>query len=543
MRDLGQLCHDLGPGLLEPSTAPRGLEIPISGVLLHDFGEEIAEEEMSERLVLAVGEPPRGEALRALVTKVAAAGAAGIACRDGDTWREEMRELGETHQLAILSVPPQIRWGELYDLIGATIATPASGSTTELLGRYSPDRDDLTALADTLATIVGGPVGIEDTHAQMLAFSGAEGSDAMRKESILSRKVPDRWLRKVRERGVYDELQKSDDVVHVSFDDLPPRRAIAVRLGKNVLGSIWVAGTDDVLSTETDTALRRAAPMVAAQMMRERLTLSVERRMRESALASLLKEGEPSPRALAQLGLPPDQPLVVLAVEATPRSDNGQSTVGPRLVDALTRHLQAQDRVAVGTALWNPAARTPGQERVYLLACARSGRDLDELRRIAGDACRRATKLLGADTRCGLGRLVVPPEPLSLGRLSAEDCLEHSPPGGDPVVAFDEVRDRALLGEVDRVVDTWRGGPPAALQALVDHDAANGTEYVRTLRCMLESFGQAPLVAERLHLHVNSARHRMKRVIEISGIDLTDGDARLALELAVRSRSSGDLTP
>ena len=129
----------------------------------------------------------------------------------------------------------------------------------------------------------------------------------------------------------------------------------------------------------------------------------------------------------------------------------------------------------------------------------------------------------------------LPQPPVSRARRSAEDCLRLDR-GGAAVVAFEDVHDRALLADVDRFVGAWHGGASAAFQALADHDADHGTDYLATLACLLDCFGSAPAVARRMHLHVNSARYRIRRIAEITGVDFADGEARLALELTLRAR-------
>jgi DNA-binding PucR family transcriptional regulator len=72
------------------------------------------------------------------------------------------------------------------------------------------------------------------------------------------------------------------------------------------------------------------------------------------------------------------------------------------------------------------------------------------------------------------------------------------------------------------------------VQALVEHDREHGTSYVETLRAFLECWGDVAATARLLGLHPNTLRYRVRRIVELSGLDLGDPDERLAAELQVR---------
>lgn len=62
----------------------------------------------------------------------------------------------------------------------------------------------------------------------------------------------------------------------------------------------------------------------------------------------------------------------------------------------------------------------------------------------------------------------------------------------------------------------------------------------RTLEEYLRSHGSLNAVARTLLLHRNTVRQRLRRISEITGADLSDADARLALHLAVLGRRALD---
>ena len=59
---------------------------------------------------------------------------------------------------------------------------------------------------------------------------------------------------------------------------------------------------------------------------------------------------------------------------------------------------------------------------------------------------------------------------------------------------------------------------------------------VRTLEEYVRSHGSVKTVAERLFLHRNTVRQRLRRIAARTGADLDDADARLAMQLAILGR-------
>ncbi len=136
------------------------------------------------------------------------------------------------------------------------------------------------------------------------------------------------------------------------------------------------------------------------------------------------------------------------------------------------------------------------------------------------------------------------PSGTEAGRTAAGICLAVAQ-------ARQARRIAALLGDGVRVVDAARLGsvelllataPDEARRAfrtsllspLLDYDADHGTELVRTLRVFLDCSGSWTKAAEAMFVHVNSLRYRIRRVEELTGLDLGSLADQAALLLALR---------
>ena len=85
------------------------------------------------------------------------------------------------------------------------------------------------------------------------------------------------------------------------------------------------------------------------------------------------------------------------------------------------------------------------------------------------------------------------------------------------------------------------------VEPLVVHDRERRSDLVRTLKVYFDAGSNASEAADRLFLHRNSMLYRLARVEKLTGLDLKDPRARLALQLGLlnvgaRGRSAEDAT-
>ena len=73
----------------------------------------------------------------------------------------------------------------------------------------------------------------------------------------------------------------------------------------------------------------------------------------------------------------------------------------------------------------------------------------------------------------------------------------------------------------------------------MEHDRERRSDLVRTLRVYFATGANASEAADRLYLHRNSMLYRLARVGGITGLDLKDPRARLALELGLLALERG----
>ncbi|NJP90832.1 PucR family transcriptional regulator [Nonomuraea sp. FMUSA5-5] len=104
---------------------------------------------------------------------------------------------------------------------------------------------------------------------------------------------------------------------------------------------------------------------------------------------------------------------------------------------------------------------------------------------------------------------------------------------GGGVVTSDEIYTHALL-LATVPGDVRRSFAARLLSPLLDYDRRHQSELVRTLGIFLDCAGSWNACAERLHVHVNTVRYRVRRIEELTGRDLSTMADRVDFFLALR---------
>lgn len=108
------------------------------------------------------------------------------------------------------------------------------------------------------------------------------------------------------------------------------------------------------------------------------------------------------------------------------------------------------------------------------------------------------------------------------------------------ITFFDEIGLYRVLGQgeggadIETFVREWIG-------RLIDYDHSHHSDLVNTLSQYLECGGNYNATAKALVIHRSTLRYRLRRIKEISGIDMTDVDNRLNLHVATRAWQIIDL--
>lgn len=477
------------------SSVPRSTEL--RNVVIH---EAASDRPVMGDVMLAIGASSLEEAMR----WAASARAVVVLMRDGE---EPITFDGDAEAGAVMLVDETLSWSELAAVVYGLVL---EGRETES-GRGPTD---LFALADSLADAIGSAVVIHDRLLRVLAYSRLQQhADPARVETILERQTPEQLRAFFEARGVFAHLAVSDDPLFIPEDaehGLTGRMVVAVRSGREIMGSVWVA-CPTALDGVARTALADGAHTVALHLLRSRASADLERQVESDLVIQLLESTADAATVASRLGLPHSR-LRVIALHAF---------IGDERDAAL---LLAFERATAGFGWSRPGRSALVGSTVYTLLpgeeAATARRWVTGLRAALPE---RVTVLAGISGAAEVSDLAA-------ARQEADECLAlHEVSSRATTPVYDESWDDILLQRLRTASRSGRSPDRGPVAELRRHDDANATDYVATLRAWLEAQGDPAEAGERLGVHENTVRYRMRKMAEITNLALDDAKKRLAM--------------
>jgi sugar diacid utilization regulator len=287
-------------------------------------------------------------------------------------------------------------------------------------------------------------------------------------------------------------------------------------------------------------AVREAATVVALVLTRERIALETERRLRGDLLTEIVTgvfdDEDNLLRRATLLGHDLLAPHALLLVDVQPSTPRPESREGSATLPSVKQDLYELVRELVwrNTPQWLIASR--GSQVLALLPLAGESPDekvLATARRLHGSAARRWAN---ARVSVVVSRACRGVREVASGCSEAQRFLElHRALGQRGGVILVErlglysiLLQQRELGQELLVFAGDRLGP------LREHDLRHGGNLVACLRAYLAAGGELKVAARELYLHRNSVRYKLRRITEITGLDLRDPEVRFQLQLALR---------
>lgn len=515
--DLTELLHVLeNPGLTLRSLGPApGLSLASPSI--YDPFSPL--EGIRGGILLGVGLHPAEPRTGAVIREAAAAGFAAIVVKELEQDTSDLVRAADQAGIALLVVETEVGWRQLNALLDSALnASAGAGGTLSTVGA-----GDLFSLANAIAAMVGGATAIENLQEQVLAYSTLDDQpiDEDRRLGILGRQVP--FLPE--NAGQYASVFRASGAVHIEgIGEAMDRLAIAVRAGKEPLGSIWVVDANGSLDSEAEQALERAADIAALHMLRARSAHDLVRQRRSEQLRRLLDGGDDAVLVAGQLGLRDAGPFVVVAFE--PDLDQVAEMTLARLTDLVTTHCEAHRQgahcVLAGTT-------------VYALFTQAAASSMPSVEALVRRLVERARASLAVELRAASGPAVTAASEIHRSRHDADLVLLMLASGrdGGSYASAGEVRSRLTLVELASLFrSTPRLMSPAA-ERTREYDAGSGTEYARTLRTYLDYSRDSAKTAAALSVHQNTLRYRLKRLHDVFGVDVDQPEDMLVLWLSL----------
>ncbi|WP_188093551.1 sugar diacid recognition domain-containing protein [Marinobacter salinexigens] len=285
---------------------------------------------------------------------------------------------------------------------------------------------------------------------------------------------------------------------------------LPVKVGDQLVAVVGISGSPrdvahfaDLVCMTAELMLEQAALLEAGQHRR--------RQVEETLLA--LCEGKPVPSVwFEQLGIDVARNRVAVVLEAATQS------AADRVLLPLLQALEYRQKAVL--------AVHPSPCQLLIFLEAESGRTSpDELRQVLNltpnsDITIAVGQVFSRDFRAGFQSANAT---LEVGKRKVPEGREFH---------YDNLRVPALWQSLQP--DWQKLELQAPVNKLLNH--RQGELYLRTLERFIESNGQVVECSQRLHVHANTVRYRLRRIEAITGLSPFDLPSLLTLQLALDTR-------
>lgn len=425
----------------------------------------------------------------------------------------------ESAGVALIAVHHQTRWDVLLSTVRGALEQARIQNADD--GLFDADTD-LYELAQTVAALTEGMVSIEDERSHVLAYSASDdAADELRTLSILGREGPADYLRRLHEQGVFDRLRRTDEVIEVRADARHgTRRRFAVGIrgiegSATTMGTIWVQEGTSPLAVDADVVLRGASS-VAARLIARIANAPSNEALQIQRLLGARGGGVDVPSLAAALSIPAVGSAAVVGFAAC--GDFGITTLAP----SIRLHASAFRRDSLVTTVG---------ERIYVLFPGAPS--VTGIAKWTADAVGRVETRTSMALRAAVAAPIADLAAVAAARTEVDRVLDGTS-GDVRVTTLAESRTTVLLRETMKLIADHDRLRDPRIAALEHYDAKNSSRMRESLDIYLACFGDIRQAAARLHVHPNTLRYRIRRVEAITGLDLTDPDARLLVEIQLR---------
>ncbi len=387
---------------------------------------------------------------------------------------------------------------------------------------------DLTEFVDLISSILDCPITLEDANHQLLAYSiHNQLSDPVRIETIISRRVPEKIINSLWKEGYMPSLLNEDNPIIIPSlknVEFGKRAAISIRKNKDVIGFIWALEGNQPFTKKDLDFLQFAAKEGKNQLLQYKAKKKRHQEGKQEFLWKLLTGHFQSQHEMIDaheelaLSLPSPFSIVVF-------------TFPTEIDQMIERHISY---MLSTTQKIKPTLYTSDRQKLIILA-GPSDRN---------NFVNSLTAFIELFISQMEMRFDIPSIQGSCGQIyiqyiDAQKSYQEALYTSSLQQIFSDKKDRLInystigifhyiqfISESKALQTTSQ-----ALQELHHYDLKNQSKFISTLYTYLENDGNPYSTAKVLHVHVNTIHYRMKRIAEITGLDLKDPLNKIGLYL------------
>lgn len=380
----------------------------------------------------------------------------------------------------------------------------------------------------------------------VIANPHAEGLNSVLRENVAALRD---WLHN-------KELRASDPPLH-TFEAVDGTGKLS-QLTAPIIAQGTVSGYVSLIGTDFDrkqrVALGRAASALAIERAREIAVSAVEDKFQANVLDELLEGNFSNPENLLErakrLGYNLQLPYWVCAFAFRQKEKNARKKPLTIVLDGRELELDLPISESMGRELQRLVEQEATRRQMSVVTRVRDDRFVmlfanSNAKEFAGAAAaKKAAEIFqeriglqwdDLSVSCGMGRHYEGIEGLAQQASEAEKAVTMGLRlfGPGKLTFFGDLGVYRLLLSIG-ISKELREFYQEVLGKLVEHDTRNNGELLHTLEAYFQCQRSPSKMAEVMEAHRNTLLYRLKRIQEITGIDLEDSETDLALHLALR---------
>lgn len=494
-----------------------------------------------------------------LVEKLAKADVAALGIHPGITSTaipHEMIEEADVLRFPLILLPSSMPYATIISAVLGTILNrqalllKRSEEINRELTRLIIRGGDVSAIAATLAQLIRQPVLLTNDSLEPLATGDFSGRYRSFLENGLHSSDFLESLKMLRSEKLAAQLGAKQELItfKVEVGGRVLKQVVAqASSGREVYGYIFTWETGGVMGELDFLALGHATTALALEMVKRQAVAETERRLRSDFLEEVLEGHFANEEALLrkgrQMGLNLAHKHMVLTIRIKPGPGDEADTAlgGQRAIPKRERRV----RVALQPVLEQGCPGSlvlPKGDTVLILAHFDLSIGRYPARQKAldlGTAIRDTFVSVfgGAPVSVGIGDFY--PSILDLGKsyYEARQAVEKGEKifGPGHITAYYDLGFYGVLGgSPEGQVAEFATG---VLRQLLEYDAENQTELVKTLEAYLDCKESLTASAKQLFVHPNTVKYRIEKIREILGFDpFSHAQKRLNFHVALKAR-------